>query len=210
MRALVVCPLHRPLDGPTLAPLGTGSPRPPRGMGGFANLDSRDWRLLLRFRYRMHTSRFEARAPLPQFRFTGCTQHASRCAHPFPSFAGEGGPEGQMGCGPLLRGREACTTIAASFQRRIPAFHTPSVGLRPTPSPLRGEGRAQPPNVRPKSTSALAALVGLRRCVHAIARLRERGTSRERGGGSPTLPDGLFPARPASFLLSAPALAWTA
>jgi hypothetical protein len=76
-----------------------------------------------------------------------------------------------MGCGPLLRSRQACATIRASLRRRILAFHTPSVGLRPTPSPLRGEGGAQPPDTRAKTTSALATLVGLHRCVHAVAAL---------------------------------------
>jgi hypothetical protein len=71
--------------------------------------------------YGMHASRFEARALLPQL-------------------AGEGGPEGRMGYGPLLRSRQACATIRASLRQRVPAFHTPSAGLRPTPSPLRGEG----------------------------------------------------------------------
>src|SRR5271165_4488512 len=62
--------------------------------------------------------------------------------------AGEGGAKRRMGCGPPLRSRQACATMRASLRRRIPAFHTPSVGLRPTPSPLRGEGGAQPPDIR--------------------------------------------------------------
>src|SRR5579863_310027 len=49
-------------------------------------------------------------------------------------------PPAGVGYGPLLRRRQACTNVGANIHLRPPAFHTPSVGLRPTPSPLRGEG----------------------------------------------------------------------
>ena len=63
-------------------------------------------------------------------------------------------------------------TSQPNLRRRSPAFRTPSVapgsqsGGRPTPSPLRGEGGAQPPDTQAKTTSALAAPGARRRCIH--------------------------------------------
>src|SRR5271168_832550 len=42
-----------------------------------------------------------------------------------------------MGCGQPPRRRPDCTSVAANSWGGRPAFRTPSVGLRPTPSPLR-------------------------------------------------------------------------
>jgi len=44
----------------------------------------------------------------------------------FPSWAGEGVPEGRMGCGSPPRPKSDCTSVTANLQRAIPAFHTPS------------------------------------------------------------------------------------
>ena len=107
--------------------------------------------------------------PVPPPQATGCTHRASRRAHTFPSLLGKVARRAGWGVARGFEAGQACATIRASVRRRIPACHTPSVGLRPTPSPLRGEGGAQPPNIRAKTTSALAALVVLRRCVHAVA-----------------------------------------
>src|SRR5271167_1578528 len=58
---------------------------------------------------------------------------------PFPSLLGKVAI-GRMGCGQPPQRRPNCASLVANLQRYGPAFHTPSVGLRPTPSPLRREG----------------------------------------------------------------------
>ncbi len=90
-------------------------------------------------------------SPLSRF----CFPHPIRSAPPttFPSFAGEGArtlprlrrgrwPQAGWGVGrPCGAGRLA-RTLAAASRRPARAFRTPSVGLRPTPSPLaRRRGR---------------------------------------------------------------------
>src|SRR5574337_1253598 len=62
-------------------------------------------------------------------------------AHPFPSFllGRVAGGAGRMGCGPGLRRREDCTNGGANLGLHEAARHTPSVGLRPTPSPASAE-----------------------------------------------------------------------
>jgi hypothetical protein len=50
-----------------------------------------------------------------------------------PQLAGEGGPKGRMGYGPLLQTEPDCTDISGNLRLSTPAFRTPSGAARHLP-----------------------------------------------------------------------------
>ena len=63
-----------------------------------------------------------------------------RRRNPFPGSAGEGGPKGRTGCGPLLPPLIACLEDSPNFPRERLAFRTPSVAFGDTFPGEAGEG----------------------------------------------------------------------